>query len=126
MPLNSPGCAVGKLDIRAMTLDSHELYFTAAQEDRSAPRTQISIPAQLRPSGGRGFHTVVQDLSLSGFCATSITRLHPGMVCWLTLPGLGSLQGKAVWWENNLAGCSFDQLLSPFVHDNLLLRFSNK
>lgn len=107
-----------------MTIDSRERYFTAAQEDRSAPRTRISIPAQLRPSGARGFHTVVQDLSLSGFCATSVVRLHAGTVCWLTLPGLGSLQARVVWWENNLAGCSFEQLLSPIVHSNLLSRFS--
>ena len=109
-----------------MTIDAHERYFTAAQEDRCAPRTQISIPAQLRPSGGRGFHTVVQDLSLSGFCAASVIRLHPGTVCWLTMSGLGSLQGKVVWWENNLAGCAFDQLLSPIVHDNLLMRFGQR
>ncbi len=107
-----------------MTTDFAERYFTAAQEDRCAPRTQISIPAQLRPSGARGFHTVVQDLSLSGFCATSVSRLHPGTVCWLTLPGLGALQSTVVWWENNLAGCSFDQLLSPIVHDNMLLRYT--
>ena len=97
-------------------------YFAAAQEDRSAPRSRIAIPALLRGSGGRGYHTIVQDLSLSGFCATSVSRLHPGTVCWLTLPGLESLQAKVVWWEDNLCGCAFENLLSPIVHDNLLLR----
>ena len=63
-------------------------YEIAAQEDRSAPRTRLSIPAQLRQSGGRPFQTVVNDLSLSGFSATSVSRLHVGTVCWLTLPGL--------------------------------------
>ena len=59
----------------------------AAQEDRSAVRTKMAIPAQLRASGARAFQTVVNDLSLSGFSATAITRMHPGAVCWLTLPG---------------------------------------
>ena len=98
-------------------------YEIAAQEDRSAPRTKLLIPAQLRQSGGRAFQTVVHDLSLSGFSATAVSRLHVGTVCWLTLPGLESLQAEVVWWEDSMAGCAFAQLLSPIVHDNILARF---
>jgi len=98
-------------------------YDIAAQEDRSAPRTKIAIPAQLRVSGARAFQTVVNDLSLSGFSATSITRMHTGAVCWLTLPGLESLQAEVVWWENNACGCAFANLLSPIVHDNIIARY---
>lgn len=107
-----------------MTLhDIQGRYHIAAQEDRSAPRTKIAIPAQLRASGARSFQTVVNDLSLSGFSATAVTRMHPGAVCWLTLPGLESLQAEVVWWENNLCGCAFTRLLSPIVHDNIIARF---
>jgi len=98
-------------------------YDLAAQEDRSAPRTRIMIPAQLRASGMRAFQTIVNDLSLSGFSASSVNRMHKGTLCWLTLPGLESLQAEVVWWENGLAGCAFAHLLSPIVHDNLLTRF---
>ncbi len=98
-------------------------YEIAAQEDRSAPRTKLLIPAQLRQSGGRAFQTVVHDLSLSGFSATSVSRLHIGTVCWLTLPGLEALQAEVVWWEDSMAGCAFSQLLSPIVHDNILARY---
>ncbi|MGX7895518.1 PilZ domain-containing protein [Tsuneonella sp. HG222] len=98
-------------------------YEIAAQEDRSAPRTKLLIPAQLRQSGGRAFQTVVHDLSLSGFSATSVSRMHIGTVCWLTLPGLEALQAEVVWWEDNLAGCAFAKLLSPIVHDNILARY---
>ncbi|KLE35692.1 PilZ domain-containing protein [Aurantiacibacter luteus] len=98
-------------------------YEIAAQEDRSAPRTRIMIPAQLRASGARAFQTVVNDLSLSGFSATAINRMHLGSVCWLTLPGLESLQAEVVWWENGVAGCAFANLLSPIVHDNILARY---
>jgi len=104
-------------------LETREPYFAAAQEDRCAPRTRISIPATLRVSGARGFQTVVHDLSLSGFCAAAVSRLHPGTVCWLTLPGLESLQAEVVWWDNSLIGCAFDNLLSPIVHDNILTRW---
>ena len=44
-------------------------YSLAAQEDRCSPRTKLSIPAQLRASGGRPIRTVVHDLSISGFSA---------------------------------------------------------
>lgn len=98
-------------------------YLAAAQEDRSAPRTRISIPATLRMAGGRGFQTVVHDLSLSGYCADAVNRTHPGTICWLTLPGLESLQGEVVWWDNSMAGCAFSNLLSPIVLDTLLDRW---
>ncbi|MCB2088803.1 MAG: PilZ domain-containing protein [Sphingomonadaceae bacterium] len=103
--------------------DTRDRYELAAQEDRCAPRTRITIPSQLRVSGGRAFQTVVHDLSISGFSATSISRMHPGQICWLTLPGLESLMAEVVWWENSIAGCAFYDLLSPIVHDNILARY---
>jgi len=106
-----------------MSTQPIDRYEIAAQEDRSAPRTRISIPAQLRASGARGFQTVVHDLSLSGFSCTSINRMHPGAVCWLTLPGLQAQQAEVIWWEGNLVGCAFQNLLSPIVHDNILARY---
>lgn len=98
-------------------------YHTAAQEDRSAPRARLAIPAQFRQSGGRGFQTFVLDLSLSGFSASAISRLQPGTICWLTLPGLESLQAEVVWWDHGIAGCGFVNLLSPIVHEDILARW---
>ena len=98
-------------------------YEIAAQEDRCAPRTKIMIPAQMRASGQRSFQTVVNDLSLSGFSATALNRMHVGSVCWLTLPGLQSLQAEVVWWEDGKVGCAFATLLSDIVHDNIVARF---
>ncbi len=106
--------------------DRLDRYSTVAQEDRSAPRTRIAIPASFRASGGRGFQTVVNDLSLSGFSAMAISRLSPGTICWLTLPGLQSMQAEVVWWENSQVGCAFDQLLNPIIHDNILERWRNE
>lgn len=106
-----------------MTANSR--YHVAAQEDRCSPRTRLTIPATLRASGGRAFQTNVQDLSISGFSANSINRMHDGQMCWITLPGLESLQGQVVWWENCIVGVAFEELLSPIVHDNLLQRYSN-
>ena len=53
----------------------------------------------------------------------SVNRLRPGTICWLTLPGLESLQSEVVWCDNNLIGCAFSKLLSPIVYDNILARW---
>ena len=98
-------------------------YSNAALEDRCAPRLRVNIPATLRPSGERGFQTVVVDLSLGGFCANSLQKLHAGNRCWLTLPGMEAKQADIVWWESGLVGCAFANLLSPIVHDNILARY---
>lgn len=105
------------------TAAGRDFYELAAQEDRCAPRAKVSIPAMLRPSGGRSFHTEVHDLSLGGFSATAHRRMFAGNLCWLTLPGLESLQAEVVWWEGGLVGCAFASLLSPIVHDNILARY---
>jgi hypothetical protein len=107
----------------SLTYNTQDRYAIAAQEDRCAPRTRISIPSSLRPSGSKGFQTVVNDLSISGFSAMSVNRLHTGTVCWLTLPGLESMQCKVIWWNNGLVGCAFENLLSPIVHDGLMARW---
>ena len=109
---------------KAMPVSS-DPYSSAAQEDRCSPRTRLTIPATLRASGGRAFQSVVHDLSISGFSAASINRMHEGQLCWLTLPGLESLQAEVVWWDNCIVGCAFSELLSPIVHDNILQRYSN-
>ncbi len=107
-----------------MEFKAQERYDIAAQEDRCAPRIKLTIPGMLRASGGRAFQTVVHDLSISGFSTSAINRMHEGQVCWLTLPGLQSLQAQVVWWESCVAGCAFSELLSPIVHDNILKRYS--
>ncbi|MBW8785486.1 MAG: PilZ domain-containing protein [Novosphingobium sp.] len=99
-------------------------YTRAAQEDRCAPRTRTSIPAALRPSGAKGFQTVVHDLSLSGFSAAAINRMHAGSLVWLTIPGLEALEGEVIWWNNCLVGCAFHKLLSPVIHDTILARYA--
>ena len=103
-------------------MPTHDTYSAAAQEDRSAPRTKVLLPARLRPSGARGYHTELHDLSLSGFSASAINRLHEGQWCWLTIDGLESLQAKAVWWEDHVVGCAFERLLSPIVLEYILER----
>lgn len=101
-------------------------YEFAAQEDRSAPRVRLSIPASLRPSGSKSIQTVVRDLSMSGFSATAVSRIHNGTRCWLTLPDMESLAAKVIWWDNGLLGCAFENLLNPIILDNIIARWSDE
>ena len=34
-----------------------------------------------------------------------------------------ALQADVIWWDSGRVGCAFDVLLSPIVHDNILLRY---
>ena len=98
-------------------------YEDAAQEDRSAPRIKLRIPASMRPSGSPGFAVLVKDLSLSGVACEALTCMAAGTRVWLTLPGLAALQAKIVWNDGTIVGCEFDALLNPAVMDNILARF---
>lgn len=107
-----------------MTSVLGEKYAFAAQEDRCAPRTRLSIPATLRPAGSKKLQTVIRNLSLSGFSATAISRIPVGTSCWLTLPGHDALQARIIWWEQGLAGCAFERLLTPTEYDAVLNRWN--
>ena len=109
-----------------MTLISSDRYIIAAQEDRCAPRTLLTIPVRLRVSGAGAFDTVLQDLSIGGFSAATISRMREGQICWLTLPGLEPRQAQVVWWNACTVGCAFDQLLSPIVDEAILARYARK
>ncbi|MBB4860733.1 hypothetical protein HNO88_004078 [Novosphingobium chloroacetimidivorans] len=97
-----------------------DAYADATQEDRSAARTKCTLPATLRPIGGKTLQTVVRDLSPFGFSATAISPIAKGTTCWLTIPGLEPVAAKAVWWERGLVGCEFVRLLKPSDLENAI------
>jgi PilZ domain len=101
----------------------YDRYTVAAQEDRCAPRTRLEIPASLRPSGDKGFATTVHDLSLGGFSCEALSRLRPGALCWLTLPGLSALQAEVIWNHGGMVGCAFANLLNPAVFESVVGRY---
>ena len=107
-----------------MSLITADRYSLAAQENRCAPRTRLTIPVRLRVSGVAAFETIVHDLSIGGFCAATIGRMHEGQACWLTLPGLETRQARVVWWDACKAGCAFDRLLAPVDHEAILARYA--
>ncbi len=111
------------MTISQATGNSFLRYEDAAQEDRSAPRVKLKIPAQMRPSGSPAFSVIVRDLSLSGVACEALTGMSAGTRVWLTLPGLSALQAKIVWNDGTMVGCEFDTLLNVAVMENVLARF---
>ena len=105
------------------TTKTYQRYEDAAQEDRSAPRIRLKIPASMRPSGSPGFSVIVRDMSLSGVACEALTGMSPGTRVWLTLPGLSALPAKIIWNDGTIVGCAFDTLLNPAVMANILARF---
>lgn len=102
---------------------SFDRYAVAAQEDRCAPRSKVTVDAMLRPSGGQRFSVVVKDLSLAGFSAEAVTGMRSGSLCWLTIPGFEGFQAEIVWNDGTMIGCSFAQLLNQGVLDLMLKRY---
>lgn len=95
--------------------NERDLYGLASQEDRSAPRQAVIIPATLRVSGAGTIKMTVIDLSLSGFGYRGASGIKPGTLCWLNLPGLQGQQAEVIWNNGQQVGCAFATLLNPAV-----------
>lgn len=93
-------------------------------EDRSAPRMILSMPAKLRPSNAKAINVLIRDLSLSGFSCNATTSMPLGTRCWLTMPGMASMQAEVVWNDGIMIGCAFHNLLNQAVLDALIARYS--
>lgn len=93
-------------------------------EDRSAPRTILVLPAKLRARNSSAFSVMLKDLSISGFSCKAVTSMSMGEHCWLTMPGMESMQAEVVWNDGITIGCGFQNLLNQAVLDALIARYS--
>ncbi len=107
----------------SVTVGTYLPFSRAVAENRCTPRIRLTIPASLRPSGGRGFSVTVTDISLAGFSCDAVTGSHVGTRCWLSLPNTSGLQAEIIWNDGSNVGCAFANLLHPAVLDALLERF---
>ncbi|WP_371741618.1 PilZ domain-containing protein [Novosphingobium sp. 9U] len=100
-------------------------YAAAAQEDRSAPRTRINVPARLRPTGYKRRNVFLRNISLSGFSVASIDRLPAHTRCRLTIPEVGRFDARSIWWEQGRGGgFAFEQLLDSRILATIIARSS--
>jgi hypothetical protein len=95
-------------------------YADAAQEDRCALRTPVRIQAKLRRQSEAAFNVVVGDLSCAGFSCEAVTSMKPGVICWLTLPGLTGMQAEVIWNDGTTVGCAFANFMNQSVVDRMI------
>lgn len=98
-------------------------YAIAADEDRCAERHRLSIPAKIRFSCSSSFAVKVVDMSIAGFACDALVQAHPGTLCWLTLPGLGSLEAEVVRHDHESIGCAFRNLLNAAVLNHYVAKY---
>ena len=91
-----------------------------ARPRRYATAAGLTIPANLKPSGGRGFSTVVHDFSIGGFSGTAAGPLREGTLCWLYVPGIEPLACEVIWWRDNAVGCAFHDLLDFGTYETIV------
>lgn len=101
-------------------------YAIASDEDRCAPRHRLAIPARMRFSCSSSFPVQVTDMSLAGFACDALLAVHPGTLCWLTLPGLGALEAEVVRHSNEGMGCAFKNLLNLAVLNHYVAKYPAK
>jgi hypothetical protein len=65
----------------------------------------------------------VFDISISGFSCEAVTSLRAGAICWVTFPGLTSLQAEIIWNDGIRVGCAMSNLLGQAVLDRLVARY---
>lgn len=108
-----------------MTRLAHPLtaYETAASEDRCAIRAKVNMQAVLRPSCGSKFPVRIYDLSIAGFSCDAVTAIPTGGRCWITLPGLASMEVEVVWNDGLRIGCALCQFLNVAVYDRLVAKY---
>lgn len=92
-------------------------------EKRADPRACVNMPATLRAAGANGFSIRVFNLSLNGFSCEAVTGMREGSRCWITFPGLNSLEARVIWNDGIRVGCELIQLLATPVFDRLVARF---
>ena len=74
------------------------------------PRQPGAHPIAAVPINGSGVH-------LPQYC------LRAGAICWVTFPGLTSLQAEIIWNDGIRVGCALSNLLAQPVLDRLIARF---
>lgn len=90
-------------------------HLSPQKDARNATRHPVSMTAKLRYAGSTGFDMDLVDLSLTGCGCEAISGTHPGTLCWITLPGLGSLQSKVIHNDGVVMGFEFESPLNSAI-----------
>lgn len=96
--------------------------FEPAQLDgrRRSPRAPVSLDARIGRGGLDRALCRVVDLSIHGARLQTYSPMKLGSMIWLTLPIVGPVAAKVVWSDDFVAGCQFQDPLTPEMFESLL------
>ena len=95
-----------------------------ADQPRRARRVPITVEIALRRSFDTRYQVNLLDLSREGCRVELVERVLPGARLWISLPGIETIEAKACWVDNFVAGVEFITPLHPSVFDMLVARIS--
>ena len=87
---------------------------------REFTRGFVSIPAEIRESGGGKQKISVLDLSRSGFRMHCIFLIPDDRTVFLTMPGFESMEARIAWHEDDYYGCEFKHRLHEAIYDHVI------
>ncbi len=95
------------------------------REGRRSERIHLVLMAQLRESGAGAdrFSITIKDLSVHGFRFETQFGLQIGARVWLTMPGLGALEGEVVWKDGFSYGAQFSNAMHVAVLDHIIKQY---
>ncbi len=93
-----------------------------ADQPRRAQRVPITAEIALRRSFDTRYRVNLLDLSPKGCRVELVERVLPGARLWISLPGIKTIEARACWVDNFVAGVEFIIPLHASVFDMLVAR----
>ncbi len=91
------------------------------EENRREPREPVQVHgASIREQSGSWAAAIVYDLSIHGFKAEWLYRLHPGDRICAKLPEMEGRPAKVISTDDLVIGCELESPLHPAVFDRIL------
>jgi hypothetical protein len=85
----------------------------AASCRRTRPRAAIARASTLRTTDAEPLDVMVEDLSASGFCFSSMISVAAGTRVRVGLAGGGRAEAEVTWHDGKRHGCTFTPPLTP-------------
>lgn len=98
-----------------MMLHGKIMAAISADPRRREPRLGITAELALRPLGQSSVEAQLVNLSSCGFMVETKAVIEPGARVWLTLPGIGRVNGLVKWALNGRLGGEFAEPIDPLA-----------
>ena len=82
---------------------------------RREERASVSAELALRQLGRNAVEGRLINISSRGFMAETEALIEPGSRVWLTLPGVGRINGLVLWTKNGRVGGELAEPVDPLA-----------